>query len=115
MAMEDGTITEGSHSTVFGVQAGALVTAPLEANILPGITRKLVLELAESCGIPIEERPFLVGALNNLDELFVTSTIAEVLPIVGIESHSWMSTEPGPVTRQLQLAYREYVLQRCGI
>ena len=115
MALEDGTITEGSHSTVFGVRGGALVTAPLEANILPGITRKLVLELADLCRIPIEERPFLVSALGDLDELFVTSTIAEVLPIVGIESHPWKSAEPGPVTRQLQQAYREYVSQECGV
>ena len=58
MAAADGTITEGSHSTVFGVRDGALVTAPLDSSILPGITRKLVLELADLCGIPIIERPF---------------------------------------------------------
>ena len=115
MALEDGTITEGSHSTVFGVRGGALVTAPLEANILPGITRKLVLELADRCGIPLEERPFLVGSLHELDELFVTSTIAEVLPIVEIEAHPWKSGEPGPVTRRLQVAYRDYVSAAVGL
>ena len=110
MMLEDGTITEGSHSTVFGVRRGALVTAPLEANILPGITRKLVLELADRCGIAVEERPFIANALHELDELFVTSTIAEVLPIVEIASHPWKSSQPGPVTRRLQQAYREYVV-----
>lgn len=114
MMLEDGTITEGSHSTVFGVRRGALVTAPLEANILPGITRKLVLELADRCGIAVEERPFIANALHELDELFVTSTIAEVLPIVEIASHPWKASQPGPVTRQLQQAYREYVVTAVG-
>ena len=114
MATEDGSITEGSHSTVFGVRNGALLTAPLDSNILPGITRKLVLELADCCGMRVEEHPFTVTSLNSLDELFVTSTIAEVLPVIGIEGHPWHSAQPGPVTRQLQVAYREYVRQTCG-
>ncbi len=114
MATEDGSITEGSHSTVFGVRNGALLTAPLDSNILPGITRKLVLELADRCGMRVEEHPFTVTSLNSLDELFVTSTIAEVLPVIGIEGHPWHSAQPGLVTRQLQIAYREYVRQTCG-
>ena len=114
MATEDGTITEGSHSTVFGVRNGAIVTAPLDSNILPGITRKLVLELADRCGMRVEEHPFTVTSLNSLDELFVTSTIAEVLPVIGIEGHPWRTARPGPITRQLQAAYREYVGQTCG-
>lgn len=113
MSTEDGTITEGSHSTVFGVRSGALVTAPLEANILPGITRRLVLELAARCGIQVVERPFTVPTLDDLDELFVTSTIAEVLPILAVEPGHWNVTEIGPVTRRLQAAYREYVSQEC--
>ena len=111
MATEDGTITEGSHSTVFGVRNGALVTAPLDSNILPGITRKLVLELADRCGLSVEEQPFTITSLEALDELFVTSTIAEVLPVIGIEGHPWHSPQPGPITRQLQAAYRKYVDQ----
>lgn len=114
MATADGTITEGSHSTVFGVRNGALVTAPLDSNILPGITRKLVLELADACGIRVEEQPFTVTSLNSLDEVFATSTIAEVLPVIGIEGHPWPARPPGPVTRQLQTAYRDYVGQSCG-
>ena len=114
MATDDGSITEGSHSTVFGVRDGVLLTAPLDANILPGITRKLVLELASRCGMRVEEHAFTVTSLNSLDELFVTSTIAEVLPVIGIEGHPWRPREPGPVTRQLQVAYREYVVQTCG-
>ncbi len=114
MVAEGGTITEGSHSTVFGVRNGALLTAPLDSNILPGITRKLVLELADRCGIRVEEHPFTLTSLNTLDELFVTSTIAEVLPIVEIDSHTWKTASPGPVTRQLQVAYRENVLLVCG-
>ena len=114
MATADGTITEGSHSTVFGVRNGSLVTAPLDSNILPGITRKLVLGLADACGIRVEEQPFTVTSLNSLDEVFVTSTIAEVLPVTGIEGHAWPARPPGPITRRLQAAYREHVSQTCG-
>ena len=116
MATEDDQVTEGSHSTTFGVKDGALVTAPLDANILPGITRKLVLELADRCGIRVVERPLEATSFNlgAYDELFVTSTIAEVLPIIEVHSHPTKATQPGPITRQLQAAYREYVTQTCG-
>ena len=92
-----------------------LVTAPLDSNILPGITRKLVLELAEECGIRVEEQPFTVTSLHTLDEVFVTSTIAEVLPVIGIEGHAWPDRTPGPISRQMQAAYREYVGRTCGV
>lgn len=113
MAAPDGSITEGSHSTVFGVRAGALITAPLESNILPGITRQLVLELARRCNLRIEEHPFTTHSISTLDEVFVTSTIAEVLPVIQIEGHTWRASAPGPVTRRLQVAYRDYVTQTC--
>lgn len=113
MATADGAITEGSHSTVFGVRAGALITAPLDSNILPGITRQLVLELARRCNLAIEEQPFTTTSISSLDEVFVTSTIAEVLPVIQIEGHTWRSNGPGPVTRRLQVAYRDYVTQTC--
>lgn len=113
MATPDGAISEGSHSTVFGVRMGALMTAPLESNILPGITRQLVLELARRCHLKIEEHPFTTSSISTFDELFVTSTIAEVLPVIQVEGHTWKSQGPGAVTRRLQVAYRDYVTQSC--
>ena len=111
MVTEEGTITEGSHSTVFGVRNGALLTAPLDSNILPGITRKLVLELADQCGIRVEEHSFTRASLHTLDELFVTSTIAEVLPVIEIVGNEWKPRPPGPITCRLQAAYRKHVGQ----
>lgn len=113
MATADGAITEGSHSTVFGVRAGALITTPLDSNILPGITRQLVLELARRCNLQIVEQPFTTDSIQSLDEVFVTSTIAEVLPVIQIEEHTWRASGPGPITRRLQVAYRDYVTQTC--
>ncbi|MFG0332530.1 MAG: aminotransferase class IV, partial [Maioricimonas sp. JB049] len=65
----DGTITEGSHTSVFGVRDGAVMTAPLARNILPGITRNLVVQLANRVGIAIREEPLSRDRLPEVDEL----------------------------------------------
>ncbi|RLS51660.1 MAG: hypothetical protein DWH91_18390 [Planctomycetota bacterium] len=105
----EGAITEGSHSTVFGVREGAIITTPLEANILPGITRSLVVRLADRLGIPVVQESMTVGSLATYDELFVTSTIAEVLSVIETIGAEFHRVEPGPIARRLEQAYREFV------
>lgn len=105
----DGIITEGSHSTVFGVRDGSLITTPLDANILPGITRSLVVRLAAQLAIPVVEESMTITSLERYDELFVTSTIAEVLPVIEIVGAAFQRDQPGSVTRRLEQAYRDVV------
>jgi D-alanine transaminase len=102
----DGTLTEGSHSSLFGVRDGQLLTAPLGPAILPGVTRDLMIVLAEKNRIPICERNFRRDELLNIAELFLTGTTTEVLPVVRVGDTLVGDGRPGPITRRLQALYR---------
>lgn len=114
LVADDGTITEGSHTSVFGISKGHLLTAPLDANILPGITRGLVLDLAEKAGIPCKEQALNRENLWSVDELFVTGTTAEVLPIVEVDQRPIADGKPGLITKRLEAAYRAEVERVCN-
>src|SRR5436305_7760 len=103
----DGRLTEGTHSSLFGVKDGVLVTAPNGPDILPGTTRRLLFRLAAKIGAPIEERMLHRDELPQVAELFLSGTTSEVLPIVRVDGRPVGAGEPGPITRRLQLAYRE--------
>jgi D-alanine transaminase len=105
----DGTITEGSHTSVFGVKAGRIITSPLGPHILPGITRALVLGLAERARIPVVEDSMRRDRLGAVDELFLTGTTAEVLPITVVDDEPIGDGRPGPIARRLYATYHEFV------
>jgi len=107
--LPDGTLTEGSHSNLFGVQHGKLLTYPLSNAILPGVTRQLIVRLAQRCNIPLVEQPINRGQLDRLDELFLSGTTAEVMPLVRVDGKPIASGTPGPLTQRLQAAYREAI------
>lgn len=108
---ESGHLTEGSHTSVFGVQHGSIVTTPLSPHILPGITRKLVLELAGRTRVPVEQRSLRGEELSDLDEMFLTGTTAEVLPVTVVDGQPIGDGAPGPVSERLFAAFREYVAE----
>ena len=103
-----GEVAETASSNVFLVQKGVLLTPPLEAGILAGVTRGVVLELAASLDIAVREEPIAVKDLLAADEAFVTSTLKEVMPIATIDARPVGSGRPGPVTLRLLRAIREY-------
>lgn len=105
----DGTVTEGTHSSFFGVAEGVLLTTPQSSSILPGITRNFLRKLCQQENIPYREQYIRRVDLYSLTELFLTGTGSEVLPLVRVDDRVIGSGEPGPVTRQLQKAYREEV------
>lgn len=107
--LPDGTVTEGTHTSCFAVRDGRVLATPLGPDILPGITRSLVLFLAEGAQIPVSERPLKRAELPAVDELFLTGTTSEVMPAVRVDGRPVGSGQPGPVTRKLQRAYREAV------
>lgn len=106
---EGGLVSEGSHTSVFAVRAGRLLTAPNSHHILPGITRGLVLKLAATAGIPVEEHAIRQSDLETVDELFLTGTSTEVLAIVQVDGKGIGSGRPGPITRRLHATYRKAV------
>jgi branched-chain amino acid aminotransferase len=101
-----GFVTEGSSSNVFAVRGGVLRTPPLAAGILEGVTRGVVLRLARGLGLRAEEVPLLPEELEGADEVFITSTVREILPVTRLGTHVVGSGRPGPVTLRLHGAFR---------
>lgn len=104
--VRDGVVIEGSHSNLMAVFDGTIVTYPPCNYILRGITRDRVLELAAELGIPAVEGPIFADRLYDADELFLTGTTTEVMPVVRVDGRSIGSGKPGPITNRLFEAYR---------
>jgi D-alanine transaminase len=111
----DGTLTEGTHSSLFGVVGGVLRTAPKTNAILPGVTRDLVVRLARDAGIRLDEHSLTRDELPRTTELFLTGTTSEVLPITSVDGQPVGDGRPGPVTRLLQEAYDRQVQEFRGL
>ncbi|HEX5760963.1 MAG TPA: branched-chain amino acid transaminase [Thermoanaerobaculia bacterium] len=97
-----GNLSEGSGENVFLVQDGTLLTPPLSASILPGITRHTVITLAAEMGIPVREEVIPRGALHICDEMFLTGTAVEITPIRSIDRIPVGTGEVGPITHRIQ-------------
>lgn len=108
--VRESAITEGSHTNVFGVIDGELRTYPSSNLILPGITRDVVLEVARELGVPVNETPFHIHHLPQLQEAFLTGTTTDVMPIVSIDGTPVGDGKPGKVSMALYdaLAARIY-------
>ena len=105
----DGCVVEGAMRNIFAVIKGELVTPPLSRAFLPGITRAAVLEIAHKENIPHAERDLPLTQLCAADEAFLTSSLAEILPIASVDAHPVTQPAPGPLTRALTQAYRDLV------
>jgi len=106
MLNPDGTVAEGSGENIFMVRNGKLITTPSSSNILEGITRNAVIEIAKNeLGIEVEERPILRSELYVADEVFYTGTAAQVAPVVQIDHVVIGNGEVGKVTKALQDVY----------
>jgi D-alanine transaminase len=107
--VRDGIAIEGAHQNFWGVFNGVAVTHPATNLILAGITRGLVLELAQARGIPLQERPIVVEELARAEELFFTGTTGEVRPCVRVDGRPVGDGRVGPVTRALSDVFLEHV------
>ena len=113
-----GHVTEASTSNVFFARGGVLVTPPLELGMLEGVTRGLLIEIARAESLIVREEPHGAEALADADEVFVTSTIREVMAVtslVFLESEGEGRTRavgdgtPGPLARRLRQAFRQAI------
>jgi branched-chain amino acid aminotransferase len=100
MLNEAGYVADGSGENIFIVRAGQLITPPVNASILEGITRATIIELARDEGIDVIEREIARAELYIADEVFVTGTAAEVCPVCEVDDHP--VGKPGPITLRLQ-------------
>ncbi len=106
-------LSEGSISNVFAVRGGKLATPPLDTPVLPGITRAAIIELAGAADVEVAQKPLNINDLLDADEVFLTNSIMEVMPVCRVEKHEIGSGKPGPVTRRLADAYRDLVEKEC--
>jgi len=106
-----GEVAEAAASNVFTVTAGKVSTPSLQANILPGVTRKVVIEICEGRGAPVAERLFDASQLTAADEVFLTNSLMEIMPVVIVGEAKIGEGVPGAVTRSLQQAYRKRVMR----
>jgi branched-chain amino acid aminotransferase len=110
-----GHVVEGATSNLFAGFDGALVTPPEEAGILPGITRAFLLEVAGELGVELRLEPIPLERLLGADELFVSSSIRELLPVVRVDDQPIGDGRPGELTRRLHLGFREKVRKIMGL
>ena len=103
-----GELAECTQSNFFIVKNGAALTPPIDAGLLPGITREYLFEVGADAGIPVREAVLKDADLFGADEAFLTSTTREVVPIVHVDEHRIGAGVPGPITRALLREFRAH-------
>jgi len=109
LVTDEGILLEGTHTSLFGVRQGRILTAPLAENVLPGITRGLVMRLAQQAGIEMIEETLRSDSLPELDELFLTGTTANILPVTIVDGISVGNGTIGPVTHRLIETFEAFI------
>jgi branched-chain amino acid aminotransferase len=107
MLNHEGFVAECTGDNIFIARDGDLVTPPTSAGILRGVTRKVVMSLAREAGIPVREELFTQFDVYNAAECFLTGTAAEIVGVVKVDGRLIGDGKPGPITRQLTVAFRE--------
>lgn len=104
---KNGIVTECSSSNVYLVKDGKIYTHPSTKNILHGCVRMRVEQFAKDLNIPFIEEAFTLGEIENADELFLSSSTSEVLPIVTVDNLTIGNGKPGPISKKMQAAYEK--------
>ena len=105
MLGDNDVVAEGSGQNLFLIKDGKITTPPIETGALGGITRKTVIEIAQSMSIPLEEKNISIDDLKDADELFFTGTATEVVGVVAIDGENIGSGAPGDVTNSIRDKY----------
>ncbi|NPV27145.1 MAG: D-amino-acid transaminase [Firmicutes bacterium] len=105
----NGIVTEAASSNVFAVIDGTIFTHPADHHILAGITRQYVLDIAREQNLAVREDFFTIDDLRCAEEVFITSSIQEIVPVVRIDNRAVADGRPGKVTRKLLAYYRKRV------
>ena len=106
--IRDGEMTEGAASNVFIVKDGVIKTPPKGKRLLPGITRDLVVELAHSHNMPVEEAAISEKEFLDADEIWLTSSTKEILPVTQLNGKTVADGKPGKVFRDMYQKYQDY-------
>jgi D-alanine transaminase len=109
--INQGYAIEGAASNLFIVLGGRIITPPKSSHLLPGVTRDLVLELAGQHQLDYEERPIPTQDLLQADEIWMTSSTKEILPVTTLDQHPVGDGKPGPAWKKMIELYRQYKQQ----
>ncbi len=107
MLNHKGDVAECTGDNLFLVKKGELLTPPLDAGVLDGITRRAVMQLAEQAGVRVREITLQRHDVYVADECFLTGTAAEVIPVVGVDGRRIGDGKPGPVTQDLRQRFQK--------
>ncbi len=107
MLNSQGLVAECTGDNIFVIKDGALITPPITAGALDGITRRTVMALAAQAGLPVREQDMARYDIYTADECFLTGTAAEVVPVAEVDGRVIGTRRPGPVTLDLMRRYRE--------
>ena len=108
-----GEVAECASSNIFAVRGGRVVTPPLSAGILAGITRAAVMEVGREVGVEMIEETLSVADVSAADEVFITSSLKEAMPVRTIDGRTIGAGRPGPVTVKLLQAFRAALPRLC--
>ena len=106
MLNSEGLVLECTGDNVFIVRGRDLVTPPLYLGVLNGITRRAMMELAPQAGLAVRETPFTRHDVFNADEVFLTGTAAELVPVIRVDGRTVGDGRPGPFTTRLKELFR---------
>lgn len=106
----DGHVLECATSNIFMLRAGILSTPPLKLGLLPGRTRGMIMDLAVGLDFQVQETVFTIDTLSAADEIFISGSVKEVVPVIGLDDQQIGDGRPGPVTRTCQETYRRAAL-----
>ncbi len=112
--LDDSTVLEGTTSNFFVVSKGKIYTTPVGDGILPGVTRSIVMKIARRL-TEVGERRITTDDLANADEMFITSSTIEVVPVLRVDRMKIGNGRVGELTRDLQQRYRRYAARRLGL
>lgn len=113
--VRDGAVLEGTHTNLFTVYDGTVVTPPRTNYILGGITRQVILKLCKELSIPVAENPVFESRLLEADEIMVVGTTTEITPVLRVNGQKVRSGQPGELTRRVWKAFRDKAASIEGI
>ncbi len=111
---ENRQLAEGCISNIFIIKNGVVRTPPLETPVLPGITRAEVLRLCTERGIECRAEPLVIDDVLDADEMFMTNSMMELIPVVRVERKAIAEEKVGPITVALSEHYQQAVIEACG-
>ncbi len=113
--IRDGYLLEGSHTNFWAIKNGEVWTAPLSNLILPGVSRKVIIEVCNNSGIKVHEEPVKEKEINSFEEFFVSGTTSEIIPVIQIYDRVIGGGQLGKMTRKIQAEFNNYVQSKVWI